>query len=267
MILEEFDPDRSAVVNPYRNNRQPGDFPGVAVSCFTGSMFRHMLSHASGNTDSLELQTGAGIRPIAYSPGMGRPIYKVTRNDTDIALFMMPVGAPAAAAALEDVYAMGAERIIVFGTCGVLDRSIADGSVIIPVSAIRDEGTSYHYAPPSDEIDVNKLHKAEFEELLDARGIRHIRGKVWTTDAVYRETRTKITRRRKQGCICVDMECSALAAVSQFRGKELFQFFYAADNLDADEWEARSLGAGRRAKSKISLSETALDFATKLSKL
>lgn len=44
-----------------------------------------------------------------------------------------------------------------------------------------------------------------------------------------------------QGCICVDMECSANAAVAQFRDRNLIQFFYAADNLDAEEWDIRSL--------------------------
>lgn len=50
---------------------------------------------------------------------------------------------------------MGAGNLLVFGTCGVLDNSIKETSIIIPNSAIRDEGTSYHYAPATNEIALN----------------------------------------------------------------------------------------------------------------
>ena len=54
----------------------------------------------------------------------------------------------------------------------------------------------------------------------------------WTTDALYRETADKVARRKKQGAICVEMECAGMQALCQFRGTEFFQYFYAGDNLD-----------------------------------
>lgn len=74
-------------------------------------------------------------------------------------------------------------------------------------------------------------------------------------DAVYRETREKVNRRRAQGAICVEMECAGMQAVCNFQNTEFFQFFYAGDNLDHSTWEPRSLSGDVRLddKSKIVL--------------
>lgn len=140
--------------------------------------------------------------------------------------------------------------------------------------AVRDEGTSYHYAPASDEIEVNKTIskdgitvpsiKDTFIALLEETGIRYTIGKVWTTDAMYRETREKMEARKKAGCVAVDMECSALAAVAQFRGKNVFSFFYAADNLDTDEWDSRSLGNYDKIEEKDVIAELAIHLADRI---
>ena len=177
---------------------------------------------------------------------------------------MSKVGAPACIVGYEEITVMGLEKLIMFGTCGVLDRNIDDLAIIIPTSAIRDEGTSYHYMKSSPEIPVNKKYKKEFIEILDKNNISYVEGKVWTTDAPYRETRNKVLKRKEQGCICVDMECSAMNAVAQFRNKELFQFFYAADNLDSTKWDQRSLGNSDRLSEKEKIIYLALELATKM---
>ena len=254
VILEEFDPDSPAMIEPSRFYLPDPAFPDTAVSCFTGDMFRTLIRDICED----------GGKPSSYSTGMGARVYFGKYKGKKLAFYLSPVGAPACAATLDDIYAMGAGKVIVFGTCGVLERTIPDGSVIIPDSAIRDEGTSYHYAPPSDEILLPQTYRNLFISLLDQNEIPHLTGKVWTTDAVYRETREKVERRRQQGCICVDMECSALAAVSQFRKKELFQFFYAADNLDAESWEPRSLSPSKRKDRKKKIAELAAELAVSI---
>lgn len=255
VILEAFDPDRSAIINPLSGDLPEELIPDTAISCFTAGMFRTLVRDICG---------GSG-QPAAYSAGMGRPIYFSEYKGKKLAFYLSPVGAPACAAALEDIYAMGVKKVILFGTCGVLDRTIPDGSVIIPDSAVRDEGTSYHYAPPSDEITISPKYREAFLAQLKENDISFTIGKVWTTDAVYRETRAKTEKRRQQGCICVDMECSALAAVSQFRNRELFQFFYAADNLDADIWEPRSLSSEKRKDRKKQIATLAVELAVRIS--
>ena len=159
---------------------------------------------------------------------------------------------------------MGLEKLVIFGTCGVLDSKINDLSVIIPTSAIRDEGTSYHYKKSSDEISLNNKYQDLFIELLNEHNYSYTKGKTWTTDAPYRETRNKVIKRKEQGCICVEMEASAIAALSEFREKETFIFFYAADNLDSAKWDKRSLGDNDLLDEKEKIGLLAIEFADRI---
>ncbi len=253
MILSEFDPNKVAVINPHGIVNTVEGMPRVAVTCYAKETFERMLAGFEAEQIA-STSTANGIIPI----------YKVTYKGVEIALFMNDVGAPASAALMEDVYQMGAEKIIIFGTCGVLEKSIDDCAIIIPNSAMRDEGTSYHYALASDEIPVNEKYMSVFTGMLDELQIKYTVGKTWTTDAIYRETVDKIKRRKEQGCICVDMECSADAAVAQFRGKDLVQFFYAADNLDAEEWDVRSLSNSAKLEEKDRVAAIALELAVRM---
>lgn len=253
MILTEFDPEKTAIINPENVVKPVDGMPEVAVACYSNITFARMIR---------ELDTE--VIAVTNTANREIPIYRTSYRNTKIALFMIDVGAPASAAILEDVFVMGVEKVIIFGTCGVLDRNISDCSIIIPNCAVRDEGTSYHYEPASDEIEVNGKYMDVFTEMLDELHIKYTIGKVWTTDAIYRETSEKVKRRKEQGCICVDMECSADASVAKFRGKELIQFFYAADNLDAEEWDVRSLSNYSRLEEKDRIASIALNLATRI---
>lgn len=175
------------------------------------------------------------------------------------------VGAPSCVAMLEELHALGAKRFVVFGNCGVLNQQIRDCGIIIPTAAMRDEGTSFHYAPPSDEIPANPKYRGAFEAILRETGVDFTEGKVWTTDAFYRETRAKFEKRKAQGCVCVDMECSALMALAQFRGIDVFEFFYAGDNLDREQWDPRSLSTHAKLDEKDRAAYLALELARKIS--
>ena len=253
MLLEEFDPNRSAVVNPWGVVKRQIGFPQVAVSCFSKITFEKLVNELEGV-----------LIATIFVANMDIPIYKVTYKDVEIVLFLSYVGAAGCVGVMEELFAMGVERIVLFGTCGVLDASIEDCSIIIPTAAVRDEGTSYHYAPASDEIVVNEKYKEEFIKILEKHKSTYTEGKVWTTDAFYRETKDKVMRRKQSGCICVDMECSAVSALAKFRGKEVFQFFYAADNLDKEEWDARSLGGNEKVLEKHRIALLAMELAEKL---
>ena len=253
MLLHEYDDSRRAVINPDDCVAPVKDFPKVVVSCFARTTFARLR-------DEMNAQEIAQV----HIANMDIPVYRTVYKGVPVALVMAYVGAPGCCAVLEDIFAMGAEKLVIFGTCGVLDKNIADCSVIVPDIAMRDEGTSFHYAPPSDEIAVNVKYKAAFTGMLDEMGCSYTVGKVWTTDAAYRETREKVNRRKAAGAVCVDMECSAIAALAQFRGKDVLQFFYAADNLDGETWDKRSLGdqANLLAKDRVAL--LAMEMAVRM---
>ena len=226
-IITSFDNKTKAMISP----------EDIVASCETKIdtciiMWQHKIRKELLEQDLVEeiLSIRSGNGP--------RPIYRV--KGTNIAVYESPVGAPMTAGILEDVrVALGIRKVLAFGTCGVLTE-IEEGKCIIPTDAYRDEGTSYHYCPASDYIPIQNSDKVA--ELFDKLEVAYVKGKTWTTDAVYRETMGNRDARVAEGCIAVDMECSALQAVCDFRGMELYQFFYGADSLSGSKWDRRILG-------------------------
>ena len=255
MILEEFDECKTSTFDPYEVENVIPNFPKIGITCFSKKLMDRYVETFKGEKIS-EIKNANGHIPV----------YKINYRGTNIALFMSLVGAPACTVAYEEIIAMGLEKLIIFGTCGVLNREIEDLAIIIPTSAIRDEGTSYHYMKPSVEIPVNKKYKKDFIEILNKNNISYVEGKTWTTDAPYRETRDKVLKRKEQGCVCVEMECASINAVAEFRNKDIFQFFYAADNLDNAKWDQRSLGNDEKLSEKERIIYLALELALKISK-
>ena len=119
------------------------------------------------------------------------------------------------------------------GSCGALDHAITAGHILVPYAAVRDEGTSYHYAPPAEEAVLEPACVDAVCQALERHGRPPYArvGKTWTTDAFFRETRGKVEKRLKQGCSVVEMECAAMATVAAFRNVKFAQFMWAADSL------------------------------------
>ena len=168
-------------------------------------------------------------------------VYTVTHKNKRIAVYQTIVGGPSSVMRLEVMVAWGVKKFVFFGECGVLDKNISDGNFIVPTAAYSDEGTSYHYAEASDYIEVKTADK--LSDIMTELKLPHVKGRTWTTDAIFRETRNNMLKRKNEGCLTVEMECASIMAAGQFRGAEVYQYLYAADNLDAAEWERRSLGS------------------------
>lgn len=255
MILEEFDETLTSTFDPYEVENVIEGFPKIGVTCFSKKLFDQLVEKFHGE------------QIAENSNGNGRlPVYKINYEGEELALFMSRVGAPACIVQYEELFAMGLEKVVVFGTCGVLSKDIEDLAIIIPTSAIRDEGTSYHYMKASREVETNPKYMDDFIKLLEEHEYSYVKGKTWTTDAPYRETRNKVMDRKNEGCVCVDMECSAIFALAKFRNKDVFQFFYAADNLDSAKWDKRSLGNEDMLSDKEKIGLLAIKFASTLEK-
>ena len=253
MLLKEFDPENTAVINPDMMFHKVPDFPETLVSVFSHQLFKAVLDFLGGKV----------IAETADVDGIW-PVYEVTYKGKRFAFYKARLGAPACVGCFEDVIPMGVKRIILLGNCGVLDSSIKDCGIIIPTKAIRDEGTSYHYAPAADYIDVNKKYVDEFVAVLEELGYPYVRGITWTTDAFYRETRAKVAARKAMGAVCVEMECAAMQAMCDFRGVEFFQFLYAGDNLDHSNWDPRSLSGEARLDEKEKIALLAFELASRI---
>lgn len=223
----EFDHALEAVLEPKRLIK-PIDIPERAVVCFFQDVITRLTQQHEARV----------IRHLRTEIGT-HPIYEVAINGQRLAVFHPGVGAPLAAAMLEQVIALGSRTFIACGGAGVLDSTIAVGHVLIPTSAIRDEGTSYHYLPPSREVSASPDAVAAIERVLQANKVEYLLTKTWTTDAIYRETHAKVRRRRAEGCIAVDMEAAAFFAVAQFRNVRFGQLLYGGDDVATEEWRSR----------------------------
>lgn len=223
----EFDPTTAAIIEPSRV-LEPIDIPECCVLCF----FQDVIS---GLREDGRLQ-------VTYKLGseMGpNPVYELSVEGRRLALFHPGVGAPLAAAFLEELIALGCRKFIACGGCGVLDGTIAVGHVVVPTSAVRDEGTSYHYLPPAREVEASPAAIAALQTTLERHRVPYLLGKTWTTDGIYRETHVRMARRRAEGCLTVEMEAAAFFAVAQFRGVEFGQVLYGGDDLTGESWDGR----------------------------
>lgn len=240
MILSNFDDAKKAIINPEDLVAAITDFPEIVVSCFARATFKRMLKRYK-----YRLLTKTSVANLDI------PIYELDYHGRKLAV-------------LEDLVAMGMKKLILFGTCGILEEQVKETSIIVPTIAVRDEGTSFHYAPAQNEISANDRTLAKFLTYLQAENISFSKGKVWTTDGIYREMITKMKARKQEGCLAVDMECSAVAAWGQFREIAVCQFFYAADYLSEERWHPRSLGNEADLDEKDKIAEIALNFSTYL---
>lgn len=180
------------------------------------------------------------------------PVYAVQIDGMIFGAFSIGVSAPNASADLIDVnYLTGADTFVVFGSAGVINNAEVKGRYVIPTAAYRDEGTSYHYAPPSDYIAIpgNRLTAQVFSDL----GAGCVLGRTWTTDAFYRETRAKLTKRASEGCLTVEMEMAALQAVCSFYGFTLHSFLHGGDVLDGEDYDHSGLHDANHDLNKLSI--------------
>ncbi|NLX83718.1 MAG: nucleoside phosphorylase [Clostridiales bacterium] len=252
MIINSFDPHTPAVFGPEAVYQAPGrPLCEVMMLTFSSEVIAHALARYPH-------------QQLAVLPGLNgdKPIYQF-KDDPRIAFMMLPITAAHAGMTVEEAAQItGCRRFVLFGSCGALDAALTEGRLIVPTESYRDEGYSYHYAQAADYITVNK---ASFVAgVLQDLGIPHVTGRAWTTDAIFRETRANVAKRRAEGCLAVDMECAGLQAMCDYRGYQYYTFFYTGDLLDAPEWEQRILGKALELDHQLRNFQVALEVARRV---
>ena len=146
------------------------------------------------------------------------------------------LGAPQAAMVMEKIIALGAKRICLFGWCGSLQPDLRIGDFVIPLRAIAEEGTSRHYPighrKPGTDRELNRI----LERALEREGLPFRKGTVWTTDAPYRETVSKVNSYREKDVLAVEMEMSALMTLAAYRSVKLSGLLVVSDELFDLKW-------------------------------
>lgn len=170
------------------------------------------------------------------------PIYIMEYEGEQICFVQAPLGSAASAQFLDWLISYGVTKVISTGSCGAL-LNIPENYFLIPKHALRDEGTSYKYLLPSRYIDINKEALIAIEKTMNQHNLFYKEVMTWTTDGFFRETRDMVAYRVEEGCSVVEMECSALAAVSEFRGVKFGQILFTADSLaDIEKYDPRDWG-------------------------
>lgn len=249
-IINTFDNKTKEILSPKNLIDKIENFPEVVILIFKERFFNY-------------LQEEYGMKIIGHvNAGLFIPIYKLNFHGKEFAITRTTIGGAGTAGTAEELIAMGAKKILIYGTCGTLDKDILKGHFIVPTAAYRDEGTSYHYVEPSDYIEVKTSNK--LCSIFDELNIPYIKGKTWTTDAIYRETVGNMKKRKEDGCIVVEMECASIMAVSQFRNIPIYQFLYGDDTLDGTEWDRRKIDDSSKELMERNILDLGFKIAEKL---
>lgn len=247
--LLEFDSDRAALLEPEESALYwasaldlpavgPEVSPSSAGSTLQGTGCAPVAAVACFFPEMVARLQGCG-RPLLQLPS-GQPLWEVEHGGQRLAVFYPGMGAALASYSLELAIAVGCRSIIACGGAGAIQASLSMGRHVVTVtSAIRDEGASYHYLPPSQDVQADPEVAQLVSAVVARRDLPHVAGKTWTTDGIFRETPSRVARRRSQGCLTVEMEASALIAVATFRGVRFGQLLYAGDDLSGERWQSR----------------------------
>lgn len=229
MILEEFDASRGIIEPEIASDGDVFEVCETIIMPFSGDLF-----------DQLVASKFSRLGGHRYNINGRHSWYIYEKEGQKVAIMKALLGGPAIVGSLEELKVLGFKKFILFGTCGVLDDTLASNKLILPTSSVRDEGISYHYAPSSDEIGYTIDHFQRFASILDKHNIAYVPTKAWTTDAIFRETADKVKRRKAMGCQVVDMEWSSVCAWALFRQAEVYHFFYTSDYVNHEgEWDQR----------------------------
>jgi uridine phosphorylase len=212
-----------AIIFPKRGKRSPRLNP-VAVMAAT-------------ETDLLRLCRLLNFDAAAHQNLFTSRLYVSSPSTSGACLTGPIIGAPYATMVLETLIAWGARKILFFGWCGSISKKVKIGDLIVPNAAIIGEGTSRHYlngeacmSYPSEKV-ITRLEAALQQNQIYFHG-----GTVWSTDAIYRETRKQVEYYQRQNAIAVEMEISALFTVAHFRKADLGAIAVVSDELDCFKW-------------------------------
>ena len=249
MITDSFDNKSEPVFTPEHFLGPQQHLSDICILTFSHVILKELMARfALSEVGTLDSANGS------------RSIYAFEFDGMTIAVFLCGIGSTIAGNdVIELNLTVGATKFILFGSAGNLNREATAGKYVIPTEAYRDEGLSYHYAPPSDYIAIKNANRlaAMFDELH----LPYVMGRVWTTDAFYRETKDQVAARQKEGCLAVEMELAGVEAVCDFYGFELYNFLVTGDVLDAPVYENDGLRSANHDLDKLDI---ALEIAKRI---
>jgi len=198
------------------------EVPGICLLDPDGDMVRHLR------------RTGRA-RPVEHWACYHTEMWRFEQDGIEMGIVGCAVGAPFAVLLAEQMFASGCRFLISVTSSGQITPVGEPPYFILIDRALRDEGTSYHYLPPSPFAEADPAVLARLAPLLADAPVRVHRGATWTTDAPYRETEAAIAAHREAGILAVEMEAAALYAFSRARGCPVACFAHVTNTMAQSE--------------------------------
>jgi uridine phosphorylase len=173
-------------------------------------------------------------------------LYLASEDGIEFGFVPCAVGASYAVLIAEQLFASGCRFLISITSSGQLRELRRPPYFVLIEKALRDEGTSYHYLPPSEFSHASPELLARLSGALEGLSVPVERGAVWTTDAPFRETEQAITAMKAKGLLAVEMEAAALYAFAKARGKPVICFAHVTNlmaRIDGDFEKGEADGA------------------------
>jgi uridine phosphorylase len=200
----------------------PGQVPAVCVLDPDGDIVENLLARDVAQPN---------IHWACYHTKM----YDLSLDQLKLGIIGYAVGAPFAVLVAEQLFASGCKLLINVTSSGQILPTRDPPFFVLVEKALRDEGTSYHYLPPSNFVSID----GELLRLLDGAfsnlSTPVCRGATWTTDAPFRETDHAIRQARLYGILAVEMEAAGLYAFAQARSRPVVCFAHVTNRMGSIE--------------------------------
>jgi uridine phosphorylase len=229
--------DNTKKKKPLPNSAEPIVKPGFGLDRLDPGPLSLMVS---SHRDVRSLCDQLRIEADRYRYLFNSRLYlKEKKKDRTAVSFVGPIiGSPYAVIIFETLIHFGATQIIYIGSCGAVSPEIKIGDIIIPSGSFIDEGTSRLYQSEENDFAEPALELTEALKRTAERMNIHCRsGRIWTTDAAFRETPEKVRYYQSRHALAVEMELSALFTVGRLRGVEVAGILVVSDELSALEWK------------------------------
>lgn len=226
----DYDDSQKAVIMP--DHEKLSRLPEYAAFPFLGDQVEHFANER-------QLKRISSFDCITKT----FPIYQLDYRGKSIALCQAPLGSAAATMILDFLIGYGAKKITSAGSCGAL-IPLEENQFLIPTEALRCEGASYHYLPPSPTVKANQTAVQAIEKAMKQHNIPYLHCKTWSTDGFFRETKEMVEYRKAEGYSVVEMECAGLMACAEFRAVTFGQLLFTADSLaNVEQHQERNWGS------------------------
>ncbi len=193
--------------------------PGICVLDFDGDL-----------TDWL-VKTGMA-HPYPAWACFHTTMYSFEVDGIECGIVARAIGGPYAVLVAEQLHVSGARVVLGLTSAGRVNPSLPVPSLVVATSAIRDEGTSYHYVSAADIVTAPAKLAANLYEGLQGLGLPVSQGLVWTTDAPYRETTEELQEHAANGALAVEMQAASLFAFAEARHADVGMVAHVTNAID-----------------------------------